>query len=59
MQPDKRLYEAMITYYSRRGELEQALSVLGDMKKQNLLPEKDRFSALVTAHALAGKLQSM
>ena len=49
----------MITYYSRRGELEQALSVLGDMKKQNLLPEKDRFSALVTAHALAGKLQSM
>ena len=36
MQPDKRLYEAMIKFYCRDGNLEQALDALVQMKASGL-----------------------
>lgn len=53
--PDKRLYEALIKSLCRRGELSQGLMRLQDMQSKRLQPDKDHISALVTAHALAGK----
>lgn len=55
LEPDKRLYEAVIKYYCRLGELQLALETLDNMKKRGWLPDKDHFSSLVTAHALAGE----
>ena len=55
MLPDKRLYEALIKSFCRRGDLIAGLLRLQEMKARGLQPDKDHISALVTAHALAGK----
>ena len=55
-QPDKRMYEAMIKYHCRLGNLAEAMDILGEMKKRSWRCNKDHFSHLVTAHALAGEI---
>jgi pentatricopeptide repeat protein len=57
MIPDKRLYEAIIKTHARRGQISEALRRLQEMRLKHLIPDKDHFSALVTANALAGSLQ--
>lgn len=55
MLPDTRLYEALIKSFCRRGDLTAGLLRLQEMQTRGLQPDKDHISALVTAHALAGK----
>jgi len=55
MIPDDRLYEAVIKSFCRQGDLSSGLHRLQEMQSQGLQPKKDHISALVTAHALAGK----
>jgi len=54
LQADKRLYEAMIKSFCRRGDLSSGLLRLQEMQSRGMQPGKDHISALVTAHALAG-----
>lgn len=56
LRPDNALYESLIKYLCRQGQLEGALQRVVEMQERGVAAEKDHFSSLVTAHALSGQI---
>lgn len=57
LKPDAAMYQAMIVSMCRQGDLIESLRSLKAMASSGVLPDKNILSAVVTAHALAGKVQ--
>ena len=59
LEPNATMYQAMIESMCRKGELKESLRRLKAMASSGVIPDKKILSAVVTAHALSGKVQGM
>lgn len=57
LKPDVTMYQAMIESMCRKGDLTESLRRLQDMASMGIVPDKKILGAVVTAHALSGKVQ--
>jgi len=59
LKPDMTMYQAMIESMCRKGDLAECLKRLQDMASLGVVPDKKILGAVVTAHALSGKVRGM